>query len=867
MTGARVTFEHLDIIRKYGADASSSPTAIPDMHAELKSADGGLGQLSPSQYAFLFNPLKEAIWFQRKGQFAIGSHQDWSLCKFYMAVKTNPSSLNYNFTFIDIDDMPGDDGTVHVLRTLGNRLSDDAANDWFHNTIDALYELLEIDATGSTDSARRDELLRKVHAFVVQGSRTCVQSAAPAPSPWSNAQLPEPPRFSFGVIAHVFMQLRQLGVAADPDLVDWASMNIPPEDAKLVWQSLSSRARLYLPQHAWWKVLYIIVHEVQPQLLRLNLHLLDKASVATYEDFCDECMEPPDQDTSKFYQCLLQIINRLHVVCLTTPPENRDSSILSSLDHMFFKLYPHLVQHIVDAPAAAPIDAPGEMPQAPKDAPPTISAVPAEEAAAPVPEVAVTPPTISARAMPPILAEEAVAPVPEEPPALLTPEPAPAPAPEPLPAAPEPEPVPAPAPAEPQAPENIPATAPAAAPVPEVPAEAPAPEPVMASPPILAPEAVETPSPAPAPTPDPVAPADPSPVPAPEPLPQAPAPAPAVAAPIPEQAAQPVETPVAAPVPAPQPAAAPVPAPQPAAAPVPAPRPAARRTASKPKRDKDIPTEIKTGPPQARQNADNYSMSDSLVELTKEENLLDLMQQAAAMCEQITVEKRTLVTKEKRMGRNLRSAQENVKALQSVNAQLLAENSDQKEEIYQREDEINQLHGEAKQAAKELSALDTLNSQLQAQIEELNKTIEALNADKSGLQKDLAESKKDTAGLRDDLSAAAKEKEVLLADIAAERDAKASVEKDLMTSKQEKGAVELKLRDTRRLLEEANEDIDRLEEIQAEQQRKEAEARKAAMEARRREFEAAEREAIESLQKAEDMRKTKSATRRSRAIG
>jgi hypothetical protein len=65
------------------------------------------------------------------------------------------------------------------------------------------------------------------------------------------------------------------------------------------------------------------------------------------------------------------------------------------------------------------------------------------------------------------------------------------------------------------------------------------------------------------------------------------------------------------------------------------------------------------------------------------------------------------------MHRNLCSAEDSLKALDMVNAQLMAEHSDQKEEIYQREDEINQLHSKGQQAAEELSTLNDLNSQLQ----------------------------------------------------------------------------------------------------------------------------------------------------------
>jgi hypothetical protein len=780
MTGARVTFEHLDIIYKYGTDSVNKTTAVPDMHSELKGAQGGLGALTNSQYVNSFNPLKEAIWFERKGQFAIGCQQDWTLCKVFMSVKKNSSSLNSNLALVDLEELPGDDASVYCLKTLGNRLVDDATNEWFHNTLEALYDLVEMDSTGSSDSKRRDELLHKVHLFVKTGSRTCFQTAVPAPSPWSDSNLPLPQRLSFGMIEQAFAKVKEVGGDKDPSCIDWVSLKIPAEDAKVVWQSITNKARGDLPQTAWWKVLYLIVQEMQPQLLRLNLHLLDKVEIATYDDFCDECVEPPDQDKTKFYQVLIQVINRLHTLCLTSTPPRRDMTVLNALDHAFFTSYPQFVKHIVEA-TNGPTPSP-----APAVAPPTPPAIPSLL----IPEANTDAPNDA-----PL--ETAIAPVPD--------------------------------PAEPsdvEPTENAAQDEPLVAdatPEPTFTSQAPAPEPVTSPAPLTTPELEP-----------PVVPAEPTPGPV------------ALAAPPHVTEKPPIDaTPAAT---------------------------AKQRSSGLSLRSPpiDIPTEIKTGPiqGQTRQNcnSDNFSLTGSLAELNKEEMLVDLLQQAAAVCEQITLEKRQLITKERRQARNLRSAQDNLKALQTVNAQLMAENSDQKEEIYQREDEINQLHSEGQQAAKELSRVDGLNSQLQEKIEELTKTIESLTVDKIGLHKELEESREKVGNLRAELAFAGKEKQALEAQVASAKEAKAGVENEMATMRIEKDSISLELKGTKTMLESANDEIDRLEEIQAEQQRMEAETRRAAMEARRREFETAEKEALASLQKAEELRAATSIARRNRGL-
>ena len=263
-----------------------------------------------------------------------------------------------------------------------------------------------------------------------------------------------------------------------------------------------------------------------------------------------------------------------------------------------------------------------------------------------------------------------------------------------------------------------------------------------------------------------------------------------------------------------------------------------------------------------RATSDNYSLAGSMAELHKEEELLNLMQQAAAMCDVISTEKQVLLTRERRMGRNLQSAQDNLQGLEAINRQLVKENKEQKEEIYKREDDIHQLHVEAKHAARELSSLDTLNSQLQEQIESLTKSVDALNNEKKELQEQLDTATAKGESLEDALQVAKLEAETLHAKIASEQASKAAVEHDLSELKLDMTMVELKVKGLEEDLDAANDEIDRLEEIQAEQQRLEAEARKAAMEARRREFEAAEKEAEESLKKAEDMRAAKAAARR-----
>jgi chromosome segregation ATPase len=265
-------------------------------------------------------------------------------------------------------------------------------------------------------------------------------------------------------------------------------------------------------------------------------------------------------------------------------------------------------------------------------------------------------------------------------------------------------------------------------------------------------------------------------------------------------------------------------------------------------------------------DVDTISLAGSVVECNKEENLMDLMRQATAMCEQITLEKRLLVTKEKRMTRNLKSAQDHLFAIHKVNAQLMAENSDQKEELYQREGEINQLIANGKQAAKDMAALDSLHNKLQEQIEELAKAIETLTAEKAGLQKELEVVNITTADLQGELVAAGKDKEALKAQVTAVKEATDAVQKDVVSMQQEKDSVQLELKNVKKMLESANDEIDRLDDIQAEQQLKEAEARKAAMEARRLEFEAAEKEALASLLKAEELGKAKSAARKIRSI-
>ena len=757
-----ITLDHLNIIHKYGSanGVVDQQTAVVDMHQALKSAPhGGLAKLTSSQYAARFQPLKEALWFGRRGSFEVP--QDWTLCKTYATVTTRAAALTTNLALLDLEGLPGDDTPTSSLLGWGNTLGDETANAWFHTTLEALYDLVAMDSDIRVDAARRDELLRRVASFVHQGSTEVLTATTQASTVTTDVATPPP--LSFGMILQVYLKLKGMGghaTTATPDANDWTQWGLTAADGPLLWKSLQERAQLDLPRQVWWKVLLVLVLELEPHLLRMNLTLVDSPAVRTFQDFLDECMEPPDQAKNKFYKQMMQQVYSLQNVCLLTSPPRVGpamDNLIDVLKQTFVSgeqtVYnPHVVDDIAtgEAPAPAPAPTPAPIPaaiEAPVDAP---EDAPAKDVKAPASDKPSDPP----------------APAPEVSHAAAAPE----------------------------VRNND-----APAPVPAVDADGPN----------LAPSQKRLSASSKT---EPAADADKKP-------------------------------------------------------PMPVIRTVAKPTSSRPPRAAppsllgiEINANHNINP--GRATSDNYSLAGSITELNKEEALLDLMHQAAAMCDVITTEKQVLLTRERRMGRNLRSCEDNLQGLEAINKQLMKENNNQKEEIYKREDDINKLHVEAKHAARELSSLDTLNSQLQEQIENLTKAVDTLKGEKKDLQEQLETATATGDSLEDALEVAKLEAETLKAKIASEQAAKAAVEHDLSEMQTDKDMVELKLKGMVEDLEAANDEIDRLEDIQAEQQRVEAEARKAAMEARRREFEAAERDAAESLKKAEDMRAAKAAARR-----
>jgi len=785
---AYITFEHLSIIQKFGNNSNvDKETAPVEMHTALKSAEGNLSALTTTNYVTRFNPLKEAIWFSRKGIFATEYLQDWTMCKTFMTVKTSASALTTNLALLDLEGLPGDDNVLS-LTELGNKLGDKLSNASFHITLEALYDLVEMDSNSNADSDRRNELFKRVASFVYKGSYDCLHKAKPQPG---LLEAPTPPRFSFGMILQIYLKLKADGADTEITSDQWKNeMEIDPQDGAAVWLSLRKQAQLDLPRQAWWKVLFILVLEYEPHLLRMNLTLLDSSKVKSFADFRDESMEPPDQVKGKFYKKMIQQVFSLQNVCLLTDPP-RTGEAMESVVNVLKKVF------VSGEGTVFRKDIIEDTIMAPNPEPPVMSSEPESKARelAPMAEISVPDVESSAKApsdAPGAPAEVSHAGAPEA--KVAKDQPAPVPAPQ----------VDAPGPNLAPGPKRDTGNANVGA------VDADADAVAVATDANDVEEDVYNDD---------------------------------------NDAYRETEKPTETNVDGKKDSKPPI-------------------STIRTHMTLGIPTSINPG-----QTSDMLSVTGSITggggdgssgELVKEEALLDLMHQAASLCTSISKEKQHLVTRERRMGRNLKSAQDTLTGLEAINKQLMKENNDQKEEIYKREDDINQLHAEAKQAAKELSAMDIQNSQLQEQIEELKKTVIGLNNEKKTLQEDLATSNATSESLEDALEVSRKEMEALKAQLEMEQAAKKAVEDDLLSMTKAKSQVESELQDTQGLLESANEEIDRLEELQAEQQRAEAEARKAAMEARRREFEAAEREAEESLRKAEELRTAKAAARRSR---
>ena len=290
MSNPRVTFEHLNLIEQAGAatNQEDTQTAVADMHAKIKEAEGNLGSLNANQYAFTFTPLKEAIWFQRKGQFAIGTETNWTLCKLFHAVKHNASTLStLNLPLVDLEDVPNDT-TIDSWKTLGYKFENELHNIAFFQCLEALYELVELDSTSTNpNTERRNQLFHRVASFVKIGSRQCFETATPQAS---SVAPTEPPRFSFQMILKIFEKLQQVGPRADPTGFDWDTMGIDAKDGVEVWKSLATCKRLNLPRQVWWKVLFVLVFDLEPHLLRMNLQLLDKEAIKSFQDFLDDAV-------------------------------------------------------------------------------------------------------------------------------------------------------------------------------------------------------------------------------------------------------------------------------------------------------------------------------------------------------------------------------------------------------------------------------------------------------------------------------------------------------------------------------------------------------------------------------------------------